>query len=262
VPSHYAVAVLQYRHISAYQREFSVMSKHSHWAKVKRAKGAADVKKAAQFTRLARAVTVAAREGGGDPNFNFKLRTAVDNALAQSMPKDNVERAIKKGIGGEDAVKIETIMYEGFGPSGVAVMVEVMTDNRNRTSSNMKHHFSVHGGNMGGTGAVQWMFEKKGIVRLASEAPLGDEQEMALIDAGAEDIENAEGEVIVTTAPDAFLKLKQAAEKAGLKVVYAGTEWQPKEQVSLEGEAQEKVEALLEALDEDEDVNEVYSNLA
>jgi len=238
------------------------MSKHSHWAKVKRSKGAADVKKAAAFTRLARNITVAAREGGGDPNFNFKLRTAIDNALAENIPKENVERAIKKGVGGEDGTAIETIMYEGYALGGVAVMVEVLTDNRNRTSSTMKHIFSVHGGNMGGAGAVQWVFDKKGIIRIAKDGTLTEAEEMALIEAGAEDIEAAEGEVVVTTGPDVFLKMKRAAENAGLKVAYAGTEWQPKEDgPSLEGEALEKAEALLEALDEDEDVNEVYTNL-
>ncbi len=239
------------------------MSKHSHWAKVKRAKGAADVKKASQFTRLARAITVAAREGGGDPNFKFKLRTAIDNALAQSMPKDNVERAIKKGTGGGEEGKIETILYEGCGPGGIAVMVEVLTDNRNRTSSNMKHIFSVHGGNMGGAGAVQWMFERKGIVRIEKEGALDENQEMALIDAGAEDISSEEGETIVTTGPDDFLKAKQAAEKLNLKVVFAGNEWQPKDEpMAPDPETREKVEDLLDALDEDEDVNNIYSNLA
>ncbi len=239
------------------------MSKHSHWAKVKRAKGAADVKKAAQFTRLARAVTVAARESGGDPNFNFKLRTAIDNALAQSMPKDNIERAIKKGTGEGDAVQIETVMYEGYAPGGVAVLVEVFTDNRNRTSANMKHHFSVHGGNMGGAGAVQWMFEKKGLIRFEKSGGLTEEQELALIDVGAEDIEAIDDEILVTCPPDGFIKIKQEAEKMGFKVVFAGTEWQAKEQgLALEGEALEKVEGLLEELEEDEDVNAVYSNLA
>lgn len=240
------------------------MSKHSHWAKVKRSKGAADVKRAAAFTRLARSITVAAREGGGDPSFNYKLRTAIDNALAENIPKENVERAIKKGVGGEDGMQIETVMYEGYAPGGAAVLVEVLTDNRNRTSANMKHHFSVHGGNMGGAGAVQWMFDKKGIVRFEKEGGLNEEQEqeLALIDAGAEDIESFEGETIVTSAPDAFLKIKAAVEKLGFKVVFTGTEWRPKEQgMELEGEALAKVEELLAALEDDEDVNAVYSNL-
>jgi len=239
------------------------MSKHSKWAKIKRAKGAADNKRAAVFTRLARAITVAAREGGGDTNFNFKLRTAVDNALAGNMPKDNVERAIKKGTGGGEEGKIETIMYEGYGSGGIAIMVEVLTDNRNRTSSNMKHIFSVHGGNMGGAGAVQWMFERKGIVRIEKEGMLNENEEMALIEAGAEDISSEDGETIVTTGPDGFLNAKQTAETMGLKVVFAGNEWQPKDEpLSPDPETRGKVESLLDALDEDEDVNNIYSNLA
>lgn len=137
------------------------MSKHSKWSKVKNYKGAVDAKRSAVFTKLGRGITVASREGGGDPSFNFRLRTAIDLALAANMPKDNIERAVKKGTGEIAGEKIETVLYEGFGPGGVAVLVEALTDNRHRTSGNLKFIFSSHGGNLGGSGSVQWQFERK-----------------------------------------------------------------------------------------------------
>jgi YebC/PmpR family DNA-binding regulatory protein len=237
------------------------MSKHSKWSKVKHYKGAADAKRAAVFTKMARVITVAAREGGGDPGFNFKLRSAIDQALAADLPKDNIERAIKKGTGEIASDRIEEMVYEGYGPGGVAILVEALTDNRNRTSSNLKHVFSLHGGNMAGTGAVQWMFERKGVVGLAAGAP-SDDAELALIDAGADDIDVADAGVTVTGAPDAVARIRDAAEKAGLKIVSVGFEWIAKEKAApLAGETKEKLEGLLEALDEDEDVSEIYTNV-
>ncbi len=236
------------------------MSKHSKWSKVKHYKGAADAKRAAVFTKMARVITVAAREGGGDPNFNFKLRSAIDQALEANLPKDNIDRAVKKGTGEIASDRIEEVLYEGFGPGGAAVLVEALTDNRNRTSSNVKHAFSVHGGNMAGSGAVQWMFERKGSVVLKGEKPTED-AELALIDAGADDISADGGEIAVTCAPDALAKLRDAALTLGYKVSAAGFEWSAKEKAARpDAETAEKVEALLEALDEDEDVNAVYTN--
>ncbi|MEY4744241.1 MAG: hypothetical protein RL272_186 [Candidatus Parcubacteria bacterium] len=238
------------------------MSKHSRWSKVKHQKGPADAKRAAVFTKMARVITVAAREGGGDPNFNFKLRSAVDQALEANLPKENIERAIKKGTGEIASERIEEIVYEGFGPGGVAILVEALTDNRNRTSSNIKHTFSVNGGNMAGSGAVQWMFERKAVVRLKGGAP-AEEAELALIDAGADDISTDDGEATVVGAPDALARLRDAALGLGFKVVSAGFEWSAKEKAgAVDGETREKLEALLEALDEDEDVNAVYANYA
>lgn len=237
------------------------MSKHSKWSKVKHYKGPADAKRAAIFTKLARVVTVAAREGGGDPNFNFKLRSAIDQALAANMPKDNIERAIKKGTGEIVSERIEEIVYEGYAPGGVAVLVETLTDNRNRTSSNLKHAFSLHGGNMAGSGAVQWMFERKGVVRLSGKRP-DEAGELALIDAGADDISADGEETVVMTAPDAVAKVRDAATAAGFTVASTGFEWLAKERAAEpDSETKEKLEALFEALDDDEDVSAIFSTL-
>jgi YebC/PmpR family DNA-binding regulatory protein len=237
------------------------MSKHSKWSKVKHYKGPADAKRAAVFTKLTRVITVAAREGGGDPNFNFRLRSAIDQALAANMPKDNVERAVKKGTGEIASDRIETIVYEGYAPGGVAVLVETLTDNRNRTASNMKHAFSVHGGNMAGSGAVQWMFERKGVIRLSGKRP-DEAGELALIDAGADDISADGDETVVMTAPDSIAKVRDAAVAAGFAIASTGFEWNAKERADEpDAEAKEKIEALFEALDDDEDVNAIYSNL-
>jgi YebC/PmpR family DNA-binding regulatory protein len=239
------------------------MSKHSKWSKVKHQKAVADVKKAAVFTKLARAITVAAREGGGDPAFNFKLRTAIDLALAANMPKDNVERAVKKGTGEAASDRIEEVVYEGYGPGGVAVVVEALTDNRNRTSSNLKHVFSSHGGNLAGSGAVQWMFDRRAVVRAKAEGPLGEEAELALIDAGAEDLAVEDGEAVIVGQPDALARLRDKAESLGLAVTGAGFERVAKEPVAVaDPGTREGLEALFEALDDDEDVGSIYSNLA
>jgi len=237
------------------------MSKHSKWAKVKNYKGAADAKRAAVFTRLARQITVAARDGGGDPSFNFKLRAAIDQALEANLPKDNIERAVKKGTGEIVADRIEEIVYEGYGPGGVAILLETLTDSRNRTSANVRHTFSLHGGNMGTSGSVQWMFEHKGVVRLKNKPT--EDQELALIDAGADDIAQDGEEAVVTCAPDAVAKIRDAALAAGFTIASIGFEWNAKEPVAVnDTETRAKLEELLEALDEDEDVSAVYANLA
>lgn len=236
------------------------MSKHSRWSKVKHQKGPADAKRAAVFTKMARVITVAAREGGGDANFNFKLRSAVDQALEANLPKDNIERAIKKGTGEIASERIDEVLYEGYGPGGAAILIEALTDSRNRTSANLKHAFSIGGGNMGGSGAVQWMFERKGIVRVKGGKP-SDDAELALIDAGADDIGTDEESVVVSGAPDAVGRIRDAAEKLGLAVAAIGFEWVAKEKAPpVDAETKEKLEGLLEALDEDEDVNAIYSN--
>jgi YebC/PmpR family DNA-binding regulatory protein len=237
------------------------MSKHSKWAKVKHYKGAADAKRAAVFTRLARVITVAAREGGGDPNFNFKLRSAIDQALAANLPKDNVDRAVKKGTGEIASDRIEEVVYEGYGPGGVAVIIEALTDNRNRTSANIKHVFSLHGGNRAGSGAVQWMFERQGVVRLKPGKDADDEAQLALIDAGASDISKDEdGATVVACPPETLARVREAAEKLGFTVASAGFEWNAKETTAVaDPAARETLEGMFEALDEDEDVGAIYS---
>lgn len=237
------------------------MSKHSKWAKVKNFKGAVDAKRAAAFTKVARVITVAAREGGGDPNFNFKLRTAIAQALAVNMPKDNIERAVKKGTGETESERIEEVVYEGYGPGGAAVLVVALSDNRNRTSSSLKHIFSVHGGNMGGAGSVQWMFQKKGVIRVEGQTALEEAIELDLIDAGAEDIRGEDGLLAITAPVEALAKVLAAVEKHGLKAESA-IEWLPKDSVPApEAAVREKLAELLEALDDDEDVNAVFTNV-
>jgi len=237
------------------------MSKHSKWSKVKHQKGATDAKKAAIFTKVARVITVAAREGGGDPNFNFKLRTAIDQALAANMPKDNIERAIKKGTGEGEAEKIEEVVYEGYGPGGAAVLAVALTDNRNRTSSSLKHIFSVHGGNMAGAGSVQWMFNKMGVVRVEGRGKLEEPVELDLIDAGAEDIRTEDEDLVVVAPVESLAKVQAAVERNGMKAE-SSIEWLAKDAVpGPEEKVKEKLAELLESLDDDEDVNAVFTNV-
>ena len=238
------------------------MSKHSKWAKVKNQKGATDKKRSAVFTRLARGITVAAKEKGGDPVMNFQLRMAIDQAKDANMPKDNIDRAIKKGTGeGADAVQYDELVYEAFGPGGTAILIEVLTDNHNRAASEIKRILNKYNISLGSQGAVRWMFEKKGILQI----PLGeiknhDEAEMAAIDAGATDIKDEEEFFTVYTEPNDLEKIKIALEKTGFKIEYAGLEWVAKEKVAVSDEVRAKLEALFEDLEENEDVNEYYTN--
>ena len=237
------------------------MSKHSKWSKVKQFKGAIDAKRSAVFTKMARLITVAAREGGGDPNFNFKLRSAVTQALEENLPKDNIERAIKKGTGEIASERIEEILYEGYAPGGLPVMVEALSDNRNRTAANVKHLFSSHGGNLAASGAVQWMFERKGVLHI-KQTTINEEQELGLIDAGADDIVLGEEEMVVRTTMDNLNKLREAAERTGLEVTEAGLEWVPKEKSApATPEVMEKAADLFAALEDDEDVSAVYTTV-
>jgi YebC/PmpR family DNA-binding regulatory protein len=233
----------------------------SEWSKIKVYKGPADAKRSAVFTRMARLITIAAREGGGDQNFNFKLRSAIERALDANMPKDSIERAVKKGTGEIVAEKIEETLYEGYGPGGVAVLVEALTDNRHRTSANIKHAFSVHGGNMAATGAVQWMFERRGIVTL-KETTLAEEDELALIDAGVMEIAAQDGSLRLICAPDAVGKVRIAAENLGMHAASMAFEWVAKDKVpELHAKTRASIEELFKALDEDEDVSGIFSNL-
>ena len=243
------------------------MSKHSKWAKIKRAKGGTDARRANVFTKMARVITVAAREGGGDPNFNFKLRTAIDRALAANLPKENVDRAIKKGTGEIASARIEEVTYEGYAPGGLPVIVEALTDNRNRTSANLKYIFSINGGSFAATGAVQWMFIRKGAVTLKTAA-LTEDQELVLIEAGADDIvaeaadEDAPATVTVYGAPEDLAQLRDAAEKSGLAVDDAAFEWLPKEKAApVATDVMEKAVELFNALEDDEDVSEIYTTV-
>ncbi|HUU91444.1 MAG TPA: YebC/PmpR family DNA-binding transcriptional regulator [Phycisphaerae bacterium] len=236
------------------------MSGHSHWSTIKRKKGAADAKRGKMFSKCAKAIIVAARQGGSDPTMNLRLRYAIDDAKAVNMPNANIERAIKKGTGElDDGTVIEEVVYEGYGPGGVAVLVEAMTDNRNRTSSDVGKLFERHGGNMGQPGCVAWMFSQKGVVTVA-----GFDDEERLMDvalaAGAEDLNETNDGFDVLAPPDAYDAVKTALQGAGIPIDGAEVAQVPQNYVSLEEDDARKVLALLEDLDNHDDVQKVHSN--
>ena len=238
------------------------MSGHSKWSSIKHKKGAADAKRGQLFSKLSRAIIVAAREGGPDPAANLALQNAIEKARSYSMPKDNIERAIAKGSGaGADGSGYETVVYEGYGPEGVAVLVEALTDNRNRTASEVRHLFSKHGGNLGTTGAVAWQFERRGLVVVSAEGV--DEEELLLTaaEAGADDIERDGSSFVVSSAPETLARVRAALEQAGLPVESAGLAMIPGTTVAIgdEGTAR-RVIRLVEGLEEAEDVQDVYAN--
>ncbi|HLC89855.1 MAG TPA: YebC/PmpR family DNA-binding transcriptional regulator [Patescibacteria group bacterium] len=233
------------------------MSGHSKWAQIHRQKGTADAKRGALFTKLGKVISVAARLGGPDPTANFKLRLAVDQAKAANLPKENIERAIKRGLGESGEGKIEAVNYEGFGPNGVALIIECLTDNRNRTSSNIKHVLAKYGGNLGGPNSVSWIFENRGVIRINQ---INESLELALIDAGAQDIvKNADG-VVVYTAPNDLKMIKDFLEQKGIKAEYAEIEQMAKEKKAVDNETKNQLEKLFSELDDDEDVNNYYTN--
>ena len=236
------------------------MAGHSKWANIQHRKGAQDAKRGKLFTRLIRGITVAARSKGGEPNTNPALRLAMDKALAANMNKDTIDRAIKRGVGGIDGVSLEEICYEGYGPAGVAVMVECMTDNRNRTVSEVRHVFNKCGGNLGTDGSVAYLFKKQGVISYSVDA---DEQrilEIAL-DAGAEDmVVNDDQSMDVLTSPDDFEQVKQALAKQQLNPEQAEITQRAVTSVTLGQEDAEKMVRLLEMLEDLDDVQNVYSN--
>ena len=238
------------------------MSGHSKWSSIKHKKGAADAKRGKLFSKLARSIIVAAKEGGGDPANNLALQNAIEKARSYSMPKDNIERAIAKGSGsGADADAFEAIVYEGYGPEGVAVIVEALTDNRNRTASEVRHIFAKFGGNLGTTGAVAWQFERRGVVLVTSDGVDEDELFMAAADGGADDIE-ADGDVIqVTSTPEALQAVRGAIEAAGFPIESAELSMLPKNTVAVDDEGKARqLMRLIDALEDDDDVQEVYAN--
>jgi len=236
------------------------MSGHSHWAGIKNKKGAADAKRSAEFSKVARIIMSAAREGGGDIAANIKLKNAIDKARQVSMPKDNIERAIKKGTGELPGVTYEETMYEGYAPGGVAVIVEALTDNKNRTTAEIRKTFENRGGNLGGAGCVAWMFEKKGLITL-DRAAIGEDELMDLaLDLGAEDMRAADSMYEIITSVQDFVKVKQALEKKSLKLEVAEISWIPKQTVHLEGDLAKRVLSMLEQLEENEDVQNVHAN--
>ena len=238
------------------------MSGHSKWSTIKRKKGAVDAKRGQAFTRLIKEVTIAARMGGGNPEGNPRLRTAVAAAKAENMPKDNIERAIKKGTGELEGVNYEEFTYEGYGPAGVAVYVEIMTDNKNRTAADVRHIFSKNNGNLGENGCVAWMFEKKGTF-VYDKADIDEEKLMeSVLDAGAEDISEEESTWVVMTDQKDFYAVKEAIEKIDSLPAYTVAEITmiPQNTVKVTGKEAEQVIRLMDALEDCEDVQNAYAN--
>ena len=237
------------------------MAGHSHSANIARRKNAVDAKRGKLFSKLARAIISAARQGGGDPEQNLKLKYAIEKAKAGNMPKDNIERAIKAGSGTKDGDDFEELNYEGYAPCGVAVLVSALTDNRNRTAPEVKYTFEHHGGNMGATGSVSFMFDFKSIFVLETAERSEDEMMEIAIEAGAEDVQIESGYATVVADPTEFLSVKEALEAAELTLMSAETGFLPQNTIKLETEADaRKVLKLIDALEENEDVQSVYSN--
>jgi YebC/PmpR family DNA-binding regulatory protein len=237
------------------------MSGHSKWSTIKRKKGAADAKRGALFGKLSRAITVAAREGGGDPDMNPALHLAVQKAKEANMPNDNIQRAIDKGTGaGADAATIERITYEGYAPGGVAVLVEVLTDNRNRAASDVRYVFSKNGGKLGTSGSVSYLFERKGVILVPRNEVDEDELIELVLEAGAEDVEPMESDYRVVTAPEDFATVRESLKDAGIAFENAEITMQPQNSVDLEAATAKQTLRLIDALEEIDDVQEVYAN--
>ena len=236
------------------------MSGHSKWASIKHKKAIVDSRRGKLFTKLARAVTVAAKDGGGDPEGNPSLALAIQKARDASMPKDNIERAIAKGTGaGADAAALETVLYEGYGPGGVAVLVEAVTDNRNRTSADVRHTFAKHGGNLGEPGSVSYLFDKKGLVVVDAER-YGEDDLMVAIDAGAEDIALDDDVFEIICEPSELNAVREALAAAGVELEAAEVSQRPKTRVPLDEDGAGKLLRLVDALEEHDDVDAVHAN--
>jgi YebC/PmpR family DNA-binding regulatory protein len=236
------------------------MAGHSKWAGIKHKKAIVDARRGAMFTKLARAITVAAREGGGDPNLNAALANAVQKAKDASMPKENIERAIAKGTGeGGDAEAIEAVVYEGYGPGGVALLIEALTDNRNRTGAEVRHLLSKHGGSLGEPGSVAYLFDRQGVVVVDAKRWSEDDLIVA-IDAGALDIEQDDDVFEVITEPATLGAVRAALEEAGIEIENAEVTQRPKTRVPLDEEQARKLMRLIDALEDNDDVNAVHAN--
>lgn len=238
------------------------MSGHSKWSTIKRKKGAADAKRGAIFTRLTRELVIAAREGGGDPAANVRLRLAIDKARAENMPKENIERAIKRGTGeSKEGNEFEEFVYEGYGPNGVAMIIEGVTDNRNRTVAELRHLLTKHGGSLAESGAVAWQFTRNAYFSCPAENVDFDEIFMLAAEAGAEDVTEEGGYIEIRAPVEAFKELSDLLQGAGVQVEEAGLRMFPNHEVELSQEDTLKVMRLIELLEEMDDVQNVYSNL-
>ena len=236
------------------------MSGHNKWSSIKHKKGAADAKRGKVFTKLIKEITLAARTGGGDPAANPQLRTAISAAKDENMPKDNIERAIKKGTGDLEGVNYEENTYEGYGPGGAAVLVESLTDNKNRAVSEIRHIFSKHNGNMGENGCVAWMFDKKGYIEVERSAAEEDHLMEVAIEAGAEDVRESDDTFEVITEVEDLETVRQALDGASIQYAFAEITMLPQTMVDLDDKTSEQMIRLLDALDDCEDVQKVYTN--
>jgi YebC/PmpR family DNA-binding regulatory protein len=237
------------------------MSGHSHWATIKHKKGATDAKRGKLWSKLSRAIIVAAKNGGGDPTMNLKLRYAIDKAREVSMPRDNIERAIKRGTGDVEGITFDEISYEGYGPGGIAIMVDVLTDNRNRTNGEIRKIFERGGGNMGGPGCVGFLFERKGVVLVDAATTTEDALMAQALEAGADDMKLDGANFQITCDAASFNAVKENLDKQGVKFLDAQITKLPKTLQDVDTEQGQKVLRLVEALDDHDDVQNVYTNL-
>lgn len=237
------------------------MSGHSHWATIKHKKGAIDAKRGKLWSKLSRAIIIAARNGGGDPNMNLKLRYAIDKARSVSMPKDNIDRAIKRGTGDMEGVVFEEITYEGYGPGGVAILVDVLTDNRNRTAGELRKIFEKGGGKMGSAGNVAFLFERKGVFSLDLSAMDEDSLMGIVLDAGADDLKKTSTSYEILCDPSTFSQVQAALEKNNLKPLVAEIQQVAKAPREVDTETGQKVMRLMDAFDDHDDVQNVYSDV-
>lgn len=237
------------------------MAGHSKWNNIKNRKGKQDALRGKVFTKLARAITVAVREGGADSDYNSTLATAIEKAKAQNMPNDNIDRAIKAGLAAASGENFETITYEGYGPSGTAFMVQCLTDNKNRTAADIRHYFSKYNGNLGTTGCVGYLFDKKGVISIESDGIDEDELMMAALEAGAEDFGVEEDSYEITTVAEDFIQVLNSLKEAGYGNIKGDIMYIPQSYVKVEDEeALKNLEKLIDALDDNDDVQEVYHN--
>src|SRR5829696_3006479 len=247
--------------MSTFCGRYATLSGHSKWATIKRKKGAADAKRGALFGKLSRAITVAAREGGGDAEMNPALGLAVSKARDANMPNDNIQRAIDKGTGaGADAETFERIIYEGYAPGGVAVLVEVLTDNRNRAASDVRYVFSKNGGKLGTSGSVSYLFERKGVILVPKDSADEDELMEVALEAGAEDVEEQESDYRVVTTPEDFSAVRDALSEAEIPYENAEITMEPQNSIDLDAGTARQTLRLIDALEENDDVQEVYAN--
>lgn len=242
------------------------MSGHSKWANIKHKKAKSDEKRGKEFTKVAKEITIAVRTGGGgDPDANSKLKLAIQKAKAINMPNDNITRAIKKGTGELDSDMLEEIIYEGYAPGGVAVMLDIATDNRNRTASEIRHYFSKHNGNLGESGCVAWMFKRAGLISIEREDLSMDDEEfmLAALDAGAEDVRDEGEQIEVVTSPDLFMEVKESLEKQGIKIEEADIVMLPENTVEVtDADVAARIIKLIDLLEDHDDVQNVYTNMS